>query len=172
MKLGCFSLTCLRNRLLTRSTTRTYEVRKRDCYCQQGGLPGYRDGRLAFFLLGTQRGSRVGAEWANYGFLTLPLKPQMMKGEEGKKLSRHACFQHCNRRLGYMWAKGWTSCPVPGLAKAEPLFLVFFSVWVTETEREARAPACSHSTGFCHPCQASPSYLPVTHSVLSFLLMG
>ena len=58
----------------------------------------------------------------------------MMKGEAGKKLSRHACFQHCNRRLGYMWAKSWTSCPVPGLATAEPLRL-FFSMWVTESER-------------------------------------
>lgn len=75
----------------------------------------------------------MGVEWANCGFLTLPLKPQMMKGEAGKKLSRHACFQHCNHRLGYVWAKGWTSCPVSGLAKAE-LLRLFFSVWVTETE--------------------------------------
>lgn len=31
-----FSLTCLRNRLLTRSTTRTCKMRKRNYYCHQG----------------------------------------------------------------------------------------------------------------------------------------
>ena len=138
------------------------------------GLPGYRDGLLAFLLLGTQSGSRAGGGGGHLWFPDIAtVATNDEEGRCGKGLSRNAHFQHCNCRLGHVWATGWTPCPVPGMAKAKPL-RPFFSVWVTEEAPEARAPHRSHSTWFCHSPTPKPpsSYLPVTHLALSFVLMG
>lgn len=131
------------------------------------GLPGYRDGLLAFFLLGTQSGSRAGGGGGHLWFPDIAtVATNDEEGRWGKGLSRNTHFQHCNCRLGHVWATSWTPCPVLGLAEAKPLRL-FFSVRVTEEALEATAPHRSHSTRFCHPPTPQASLLIPPSDTLS-----
>lgn len=66
------------------------EVDHKDLQDKEQGLllsPASGMWRRALCLLGTQRGSEGGVQWAICGFPMLPLEPQVMKGVGGQGLS-------------------------------------------------------------------------------------